>query len=114
MTKLIAGGVDVNIVDTEGRTALWFASEYGRANAVDALLKVSSVNVDKPDRIGRTPLMAAAMNGRKKAVEALLKAGADWKVSATGGFYSKQTAVVSSHALLQLLAIHRPSLTDCL
>ena len=94
VTALIAGGVDVNIVDTEGRTALWFASEYGRDQAVDALLKVASVNIDKADRIGRTPLMVAAINGRKKAVDALLKAGANWKVlSGSGGFYSKNTAI---------------------
>jgi hypothetical protein len=73
LTELINCGVDVNVADTEGRTALWFASEYGRDNAVEALLKVKSVNVDKCDRVGRTPLMAAARNGRKNAVEALLK-----------------------------------------
>lgn len=101
VSKMIAQGVDVNIEDVEGRTALFFASEHGRDATVGALLKAPNVALNKQDRIGRTPLMAAAINGRANAVTALLKAGADWKLAANGGFYEKKTALDCAEHLKQ-------------
>ena len=75
VSKMIEKGVDVNIEDVEGSTALFLAAERGRDATVTALLKAPNIAVNKADRIGRTPLMAAAINGRTNAVTALLKAG---------------------------------------
>ena len=60
----------------DGSTALHKASMYGRAEAIDSLVRYG-MPVDVRDNRGRTPLMLAAINGKLSAVKALLLADAN-------------------------------------
>lgn len=73
--SLLARGVDLNLADYDGRTALHLASSEGHTNLVDALL-AHGVTIDPVDRWGNTPL-EDALRGKHTAVVSLLeKAGA--------------------------------------
>lgn len=73
---LINAGADVNIVDTDGETALWIATTDSSDEVVDTLLKMgASPNVQAEG--GNTPLHMAALNGFVEKVKLLLKYGAN-------------------------------------
>ena len=83
ITQAIKFGTDVNIVDeSNGYTALIKASEMGRTQLVNTLLKAGA-DVNFKNFHGRTALMNAASMGHVEVVKALLKAGA--KVNDEGG-----------------------------
>jgi CDK inhibitor PHO81 len=64
---LIAGGAEVNVVDTYGRTALWYAARDGHIECVTVLLDVKA-DVNKADIGGYTPLHQASFRGHVKCV----------------------------------------------
>jgi len=67
VNRLIREGVDVNSVDQEGRTALWFAANRGHVECGTALLNAKA-DVDKPDEDGFTPLHRASYQGHADCV----------------------------------------------
>ncbi len=69
---LLAGGLDVDAVDAEGRTPLSWAAETGNAAIADRLL-AAGANPAIKDRKGRTPL-AIAKKGKKAEVVELIQA----------------------------------------
>lgn len=71
---LVARGVDLNISDYDGRTALHLASSEGHAMVVEELV-ARGVNVNPVDRWGNTPLDDALRGGHTGVVEILEKAG---------------------------------------
>ena len=78
--RLLASGVNPNVPDDAGRTAVHRAASGGGARILDALLRAGG----KPnlrDRDGNAPLhiaiKAGGSEGKIEAVEALLAAGAD-------------------------------------
>jgi ankyrin repeat protein len=73
-----AAGDDVNLADRQGYTALHFAAQQSRTDAVKLLLGAGAT-VDPQDGFGNTPLWRAVFNsgGRADTVSALLAAGAD-------------------------------------
>lgn len=84
--RMLAEGIDTNVVDAGGRSALFCAAQHCHLEIVSLLIGVGAA-VDAPlvtpgsDRTnGLTPLMTAARQTYPKAaavVEALLQAGAD-------------------------------------
>ena len=71
---LIQSGAKVNVTDSQGKSALIYASEKGNLDVVKALI-ASGADVN-PDSYS-TPLKAAVDNGNAEIVKVLLNAGAD-------------------------------------
>jgi ankyrin repeat protein len=65
----------VNILDSNGATALMWAAHRGYTDAVQALLD-AGVDVNVRNRGGYTALMLAEFNGYPKVVQLLKAAGA--------------------------------------
>ena len=73
---LLEQGVDANIPQADGATALAWAAHWDAVD-VATLLVEAGADVDAANDLGVTPLMLAAHNGRSPMVEALLAAGAN-------------------------------------
>lgn len=71
----LAKGVNVNIQDERGLTALMLAAGYGNANCVNLLINENS-DFKILDRTGFTALFYADYHGHKNCVKLLEKAGA--------------------------------------
>jgi len=74
--SLLLKGVDPNLTDSRGRTALFTAVRENSLKALDSLLAEPRLNVDALNADGETPLMLAAIRGSLPAVKALVKRGA--------------------------------------
>lgn len=74
--NLLLKGVDPNLTDSRGRTALFTAVREESLRALDSLLSSPLTQVDNPNAQGETPLMMAAIRGSLPAVQALVKRGA--------------------------------------
>ena len=72
---LLEPDIDVDRTDSEGRTALIWATKRHDARAMDLLIRAKA-SVNKADNQGRTPLMSA---GSLSCLKPLLEAGADAK-----------------------------------
>lgn len=78
VSRLIAEGVDVNVWDQWGRSALLFAASAGHLDVATILVDAGAwVNPHEDYDIYDTPLMHAASNGNAAMVSFLLGAGAD-------------------------------------
>ena len=64
--------IDVNIIDSDNRTPLYWASLMGHPGVVRVLLESPNVDVNKGDDGGWSPLLAAVHNGYFEVVEQLL------------------------------------------
>ena len=73
---LLLKGVDPNLADSRGRTALFTAVREGSQRALDSLLVAPQLRIDAVNANGETPLMIAAIRGSLPAVQALVKRGA--------------------------------------
>jgi ankyrin repeat protein len=73
--QAVSSGEDIDALDREGRTALFYAAKDGDSEIVAELLKHGS-NVNVQDKNGETPLHFAAREYRPEAAELLIKAGA--------------------------------------
>lgn len=71
----IANGSDVNAIDREGRSALFYAVQDGNVSVVDELLK-NGANVNIKDSALETPLHFAARSYQFDAAKLLLDNGA--------------------------------------
>jgi len=67
--------VDPNLPDSNGRTVLSFAAEWGREVLVRLLLERGNVDPNSSDNNGRTPLSFAAQRGQEGVVKLLLERG---------------------------------------
>jgi len=74
--RLLEEGVDVNLRDMDGRTALMYASFNGHTDIVNELLK-KGAEVNLRDNYGRTPLMFASSGPFHETVKLLLENRAD-------------------------------------
>lgn len=74
--SLLLKGVDPNLVDSRGRTAIFTAVRENSLRALDSLLASPQTQVDNVNAKGETPLMLAAIRGSLPAVQALVKRGA--------------------------------------
>ncbi len=82
---LIAGGADVNVIDTQGCTALHHAVDAGTPEMV-ALLLLAGADPDIANGNGDTPLHLAASAGKDTIARDLLQNGADPKAVNSLGF----------------------------
>ena len=98
---LLEPDIDVDRTDSEGRTALVWATKRNDARAMDLLIRAKA-SVNKADDHGRTPLMFA---GSLSCLKLLLEAGADAKavtrynysaVHFLPNFFGRHTKSVSS------------------
>ncbi len=74
LQRLVAGGIDLNAADYDGRTGLHLAASEGNYDIVVFLVK-KNVNINPKDRYGGTPLADAKRGNHKKIVEFLEKCG---------------------------------------
>lgn len=86
---LLNAGADANIVDNNGRTALFDAIKYGKYN----LIKDKVSNVNHKNNYGITPLMVAAYNMKFDVIDDLLDRGANAKSKNVAGENSFDVAV---------------------
>lgn len=78
VSRLISEGVDVNVWDQQGRSALVFAAMGGHLEVAERLLRASAwVDPHEDYDVYDSPLMHAAVRGDRVLVELLLRAGAD-------------------------------------
>jgi ankyrin repeat protein len=97
----LAAGMDPNVKDQVGGTALRYAAAKGHLAIVQALLdKGAEVNVQDND--GFTPLRYAAYYGHTAVVQALLKKGADVNVKDRWGW---TPLMVASHGNLEIFEL---------
>ena len=74
---LLAKGADVNKADSDGNTALHFATVENYLGITRLLLAAPGIQVNKVNKDGETPLIVASQAGDYEIVEALLAKGAD-------------------------------------
>jgi len=79
LNELIKNGVDLNITDKEGNTALMWAIRLFHLNIVEKLIN-SGANIFIKNNIGNTALILAAINENLDAINLLIVAGADWHI----------------------------------
>ena len=103
---LLSHGVDVNVTDWWGQTALFAAASRGNVEVVQTLL-THGVDVNLTDQRGQTALFAAASVGNVEVVQVLLSHGVDVNVTDELG----QTALfaaarVGNAGIVQTLLSH--------
>ncbi|PGH01795.1 hypothetical protein AJ80_08962 [Polytolypa hystricis UAMH7299] len=97
MKLLVDWGVLVEERNHVGRTALSFAAEEGRLEAVKLLISKDGVDMNRRSRDGRTPLCFAAERGHAEVVKVLAKQD---KVDLTASDYHMHRTP-EMHALLK-------------
>jgi ankyrin repeat protein len=80
---LLQRGVDVNLTEADGTTALHWAAHLSDIDTVKLLIEAGA-NVDAANRLGVRPLSLACEGGSAEIVERLLEAGADADAVAGG------------------------------
>lgn len=99
-------GADVN-AQSDGRTPLSWAAEYGHLAIAKVLLATGKADVDRKDDSGRTPLSYAAEKGHETIVELLLATGkADSDLEDEDGWTPLSWAAEYGHlAVVELLLV---------
>jgi ankyrin repeat protein len=86
-------GIEINVTDEHGQTALMLAADEGHVDTVKLLLK-NRASLDLQNRLGGTALMLASFNGHLEVVTELLKAGADVNAKSKNGYTALMEAIV--------------------
>ena len=97
--QLVAGGADVNYIDTAGETPIHGAAANGNVEMVSFLLSVGA-RIDIPGTNDMTPLHWAAGWGNLETVRVLVDAGADVSVINAFGLIAEQVAVKHKNATI--------------
>ncbi len=111
---LLKGGVDVDAVNGNGRTALICAARDGHEKVVRLLLE-RGAEIDAVNRVrggGFTALMYAARSGNEKVVRLLLERGAKIGAVDGGGWTALMCAAVSGHEEIVRLLLERGAKID--
>jgi len=98
---LVTLGADVNLRDSEGRTASFIAAEYGKFKALKKLGDLHA-DINQPDFRGVNPVSVAAEKGYGKTVDTLVSLGADMNAEKKSShfprfFNSGEAAVAESN-----------------
>ncbi|CAI8050724.1 Putative ankyrin repeat protein MM_0045, partial [Geodia barretti] len=91
--SLITAGVNVNVFDRDGDSALMWAARKGRTEVVSLLLEAGA-NTNLQNKIGFSPLMFAARKGGTEVVSLLLEAGANTNLQNKSGYSALMMAAV--------------------
>ena len=95
-SKLIKRGVDVNVQNENGMTALMLASEAGHVKLTEELLRMgAAVNIQ--NSMGDTALILATVKAQNNCVEALLNFGADANIRGNDGFTPLMYAAIDGN-----------------
>ena len=94
--RLIGGGVDLEVRDKNGATALIIAADAGHTEVVATLL-AHGAKIDARDDRGATALISAVGRGRTDVTELLLAAGADPNIQDNDGTTALMEAVSSGY-----------------
>jgi ankyrin repeat protein len=84
VTESLNQGIDVNVTDEHGQTALMLAADQGHVDTVKLLLQ-HGASPDIQNKVGGAALMLASFNGHLEVVTELLKAGADVNAKTKSG-----------------------------
>ncbi|MDO9068671.1 MAG: ankyrin repeat domain-containing protein, partial [Deltaproteobacteria bacterium] len=74
--SFLARGVDANVMDANGNTALIIAAREGQVEILRTL-HMSGAKLNSKNQFGESALMLAALNGHTQVVNTLLGLGAD-------------------------------------
>ncbi|KAL0118390.1 hypothetical protein PUN28_009208 [Cardiocondyla obscurior] len=110
-------GMDVNVVDSSGRTAISYMAGNGAASMLELALSFEGVDPNLPDNEGNTPLHFAAQAGQTECLNILLQRCPDIEVDArnTLGFTPLMKAALQGRtkcAKILLFAGANPTLRD--
>ncbi|XP_018405868.1 PREDICTED: uncharacterized protein LOC108782177 [Cyphomyrmex costatus] len=110
-------GMDVNVVDSSGRTAISYMAGNGAAAMLELALSFEGVDPNLPDNEGNTPLHFAAQAGQTECLNILLERCPDIEVDArnTLGFTPLMKAALQGRtkcAKILLFAGANPTLRD--
>ncbi|XP_020282137.1 uncharacterized protein LOC109853946 isoform X2 [Pseudomyrmex gracilis] len=110
-------GMDVNVVDGSGRTAISYMAGNGAAAMLELALSFEGVDPNLPDNEGNTPLHFAAQAGQTECLNILLQRCPDIEVDArnTLGFTPLMKAALQGRtkcAKILLFAGANPTLRD--
>ncbi len=78
-------GIEVNVTDENGQTALMLAADEGHVDTVKLLLQ-RGASIDLQNKLGGTALMLASFNGHLEIMTELLEAGADVNAKSENGY----------------------------
>src|SRR5262245_51306230 len=96
-------GIDVNVKDEHGQTALMLAADQGHVDTVNFLSEYGA-SLDLQNKLGATALMLASFNGHLEVVIELLKAGANVNAEAENGATGLiQAAAKPNEAAVQII-----------
>jgi len=71
-------GADVNAINDDGYSAIFYASHHGKLDCVEALIKgKGKADINLKNKFGNTCLYKAIENGHFKVIQALVNGGAD-------------------------------------
>ncbi|XP_036139972.1 protein HOS4 isoform X2 [Monomorium pharaonis] len=110
-------GMDVNVVDSSGRTAISYMAGNGASSMLELALSFEGVDPNLPDNEGNTPLHFAAQAGQTECLNILLERCPDIEVDArnTLGFTPLMKAALQGRtkcAKILLFAGANPTLRD--
>lgn len=97
---LIDGGADVNRLNADRNTALWFACFADDLESIDLLIN-AGCNLDNQNVNGATPLIYAASAGKTDVVRRLLQSGASVGLETVDGYTALDAA--ANFTILKLL-----------
>jgi ankyrin repeat protein len=107
----LTAGMNPDAKDSEGRTALIWASANGHTRAVKALLDLGA-NANAIDNKGMTSLMEASSRGRAEIIRLLLEKGANVNASARDGRTALMFASAEGHTVVANLLIDKGAFID--
>ncbi|KAF3912393.1 Inversin [Arthrobotrys entomopaga] len=98
---LVKAGVDVNLPDENGESALFIAAKLGHVECAKILLtepeaQKADIEFTEPN-FGWTPLFTAAVHGHTQVVTLLLQAGADYERLDSSGWSASEHSSLRGH-----------------
>jgi uncharacterized protein len=101
----ISAGVDVNMLDRYGQSAVMLAALGGHLEAIEVLIRAGA-DLDITAKFGLSATMLAVINGHESVARALANAGVDLGLVGSGapGFAGKTAAQLALDRGLEALA----------